>query len=207
MKQVFVTLCVVWLAVHARAETGMQLLPVGTALVAWQPAKGWQEVGGVTLDPAKPEKFKVEEGTGVIVSKGRAEYLMTTEQYRDVEVHVDFMITSNSNSGVYFCGSHEIQILDSFGVEKPPCPGNACGGIYPERVNGANVRGHNPLVNAALPPGEWQTFDVIYRAPRFDVDGKKTANARFVKDISGAWWRSAAGEKITEATCRWLLGR
>ena len=181
MRKVFVTLFVVWLGAQPRSEAGMQMLSPGSALAAWQLAQGWQEVGNVTLDPEDPQKFKTEKGTGVIVSTGRAAYLMTTEQYRDVEVHVEFMITTNSNSGVYFCGSHEVQIFDSFGVGKPPYPGIACGGIYPEWINGANVRGHNPLVNASLPPGEWQTFDVIYRAPRFDVDGKKTFHARFVK--------------------------
>ena len=85
-------------------------------------------------------------------------------------------------SGLYFCGSHEVQVFDSYGKE-PQYPGISCGGIYPEWVKGANVRGHSPRVNVSRPAGEWQTFDVIYRAPRFDANGKKIANARFEKVV------------------------
>ena len=58
---------------------------------------------------------------------------------------------------------------------------SVCGGIYARWVKRKNVEGHPPLVNASLPPGQWQTFDVIFRAPRFDAAGKKTENARFIK--------------------------
>jgi hypothetical protein len=152
-------------------------------LAAWQPVKGWKEVGGVTLDPKDPKKLTITPGTGVIASAGKADYLLTKDNYGDVEVHVEFVVPKGSNSGVYFCGSHEVQVLDSYGVAKSSYPGNACGGVYPEWVKGRNVRGHNPRVNASKPPGEWQTFDVIYRAPRFDAAGKKIANARFEKVV------------------------
>jgi hypothetical protein len=172
-------------------KTGMVLLFVCyltatgwcDAAVKFQPAKGWQEVGSVALDKQDSKKFTTEPGKGIMYSAGRGEYLLTTEEWGDVEVHVEFIVPKDSNSGVYFAGSHEVQILDSFGVVNPSYPGNACGGIYPEWVNNANVRGHNPLVNASLPPGEWQTFDVVYRAPRFDAAGKKIENARFVKVV------------------------
>jgi hypothetical protein len=159
------------------------LLPAGQALAAWQPAGGWQEVGGVKLDPLDPKKFVTEPGAGVIVSAGKAAYLLTREHHGDAEVQVEFNVPAKSNSGVYFMGSYEVQILDSFGVDQPEYPGNACGGVYPEWVNNANVRGHNPKVNASKAPGEWQTFDVIFHAPRFDGNGKKTANARFIKVV------------------------
>jgi hypothetical protein len=45
------------------------------------------------------------------------------------------------------------------------------------------VEGHSPKVNASKPPGEWQTFDITFRAPRFDAESKKTENARIVKVI------------------------
>ncbi len=182
MNRLFLFLCTVIMATPVGAETGEQLLPAGEALAAWQSAAGWREVGQVTLDPENPRRFKVEEGTGVIVSEGKAKYLLTKQAYRDVEVHAEFVIPQQSNSGLYFCGSHEVQVFDSFGKE-PQYPGISCGGIYPEWVRGANVRGHSPRVNVSRPAGEWQTFDVIYRAPRFDADGKKIANARFEKVV------------------------
>ena len=91
------------------------------------------------------------------------------------------MISRHSNSGIYFMGSYELQIYDSFGVEKDKYPGIECGGIYPRWIDNKDVEGHSPAINASLPPGRWQTFDVIFRAPRFDPAGKKIANAVFVK--------------------------
>jgi len=76
-----------------------------------------------------------------------------------------------------------VQILDSWGVKQPKF--GDCGGIY-QRWDGKNRRGfegHPPRVNASRPPGQWQTFDVIFRAPRFDSDGKKVANAKFIKVV------------------------
>jgi len=78
-------------------------------------------------------------------------------------------------------GRYEVQVYDSFGVEKDKYPGIECGGIYPRWINEKNVEGHSPRVNASKPPGQWQTFDLTFRAPRFDASGKKIANAKFVK--------------------------
>ena len=50
-------------------------------------------------------------------------------------------------------------------------------------AKGKGFEGHGPKVNASLAPGKWQTFDVIFRAPRFDASGKKIANAKFVKVV------------------------
>lgn len=166
-----------------RRLTARPLLTPGAALDAWQPAPGWSEVGSVALDPADPKKLASMPGQGVILSEGKAGYLLTRDAFSDVEVHVEFLVPAHSNSGVYVNGCHEVQILDSFGVEKSDYPGNECGGIYPEWVGNANVRGHTPRVNASLPPGQWQSFDIVYRAPRFDAAGKKTANGCFVKVI------------------------
>ena len=48
-------------------------------------------------------------------------------------------------------------------------------------INEKNVEGRSPLINASLPPGQWQTFDITFRAPRFDAAGKKIADARLVR--------------------------
>ena len=61
-------------------------------------------------------------------------------------------------------GRYEVQIYDSFGVEKDAYPGIECGGIYSRWIQEANVEGHSPSVNASKPAGDWQTFDIIFQA-------------------------------------------
>ncbi len=124
-------------------------------------------------------------GTGVLVNgpTGRTCNLLSRIEHGDVEAHVEFMVPEGSNSGIYFQGRYEVQILDSWGKEEVNY--GDCGGIY-QRWNSQKrqgYEGHAPRVNASRRPGEWQTFDVVFRAPRFDGDGNKVANARFVKVV------------------------
>jgi hypothetical protein len=79
---------------------------------------------------------------------------------------------------VYFQGRYEVQVFDSWGVEKPKH--SDCGGIYERWRDDRGFEGRPPKVNASRPPGEWQSFDVVFRAPRFDEFGNKTEDARFV---------------------------
>jgi hypothetical protein len=78
-------------------------------------------------------------------------------------------------------GKYEIQIVDSWGVTELR-PG-ICGGLYPQWIDAQNYGGHAPRVNATRAPGEWQTYDVVFQAPRFDEKGNKIANARFVSVV------------------------
>ena len=96
-------------------------------------------------------------------------------------IHVEFMVPKGSNSGVYLMGRYEIQILDSYGKKK--VSHGDCGGIYQRWANNKGFEGHAPKMNASRPPGVWQTFDAVFRAPRFDDSGKKIADARFEKVI------------------------
>jgi len=99
---------------------------------------------------------------------------MTKEQWGSHKLHIDFMTPfmpgsrgqSRGNSGVYVHGRYEVQVLDCFGIPKAD---NHCGGIYKKAV---------PIVNACLPPLEWQTYDITFTAPEFDSAGAKTKNAR-----------------------------
>jgi len=100
--------------------------------------------------------------------------LLTTLEHGDCQLTLEFKVPKGSNSGVYFQGQYEVQILDSFGKADKDLKYGDCGGIY----NTAP-----PKTNASRMPGEWQTFDVIFQAPRFDEKGKKIANAKFVKVI------------------------
>jgi hypothetical protein len=143
----------------------------------------WEIVGDVKTDPEDNRRFVVKPGSGVAVNgpKGRTCNLLSKLEHGDVEAHIEFMMPKGSNSGVYFQGRYEVQILDSWGVEHPKY--GDCGGIYQRWKDGKGFEGHPPRVNASRPPGQWQTFDCVFRAPRFDAAGRKTADARFVRVV------------------------
>lgn len=156
-------------------------------LSTWRtPTGAWRTAGSVVKDPQNDRRLSIRDGHGIIVNgdKGRTSNLLTTQEFGDLEAHIEFMIPAKSNSGVYFMGRYEVQVYDSFGVAKDQYPGIECGGIYPRWVDNQRLEGHSPRVNASLPPGQWQTFDVIFRAPRLDAkSGAKIKNAVFVKVV------------------------
>jgi len=136
----------------------------------------WSVVGGVSLAPKMADRFEASPGTGILLSggDGRGVDLLSKREHGDCELHVEFNVPRGSNSGIYFQGQYEVQILDSFGKKDKELKYGDCGGIY----NTAP-----PRVNASRAPGEWQTFDITFRAPRFDAKGTKIANARFLKVV------------------------
>jgi hypothetical protein len=143
----------------------------------------WYRTASVHLK--KGIKNELLEGSGdsgpVLVNgpDGRTTQLVTDEKFGDIELYLEFLIPAKSNSGVYVAGLYEVQILDSYGVGHPGV--HDCGAIYERWINGKGVGGSAPLVNASRPPGEWQSFHIWFRAPRFDTGGKKIENARFMK--------------------------
>jgi hypothetical protein len=157
------------------------------AMSAWAaPSDGWAFGGGAELDATNPRRLIDKEGTGVLVNTtGKARNLTSKDKFADAEVHVEFLIAKGSNSGVKLMGLYEIQILDTHG--KKELTGDSCGGIYPraeEKPKYHHIdKGVPPAVNAAKPAGEWQSLDIVFQAPRFDADGKKTASAKFVKVV------------------------
>jgi hypothetical protein len=168
------------------AADSAQALFNGKDLTGWRKPTGeWLAAKGVALNPAEPEKFAITPGDGVLVNgaAGRTAELVSEAEFGDLEAHVEFCIPKHSNSGVYLMGRYEIQIYDSYGVEKDQYPGIECGGIYGRWIKETNVEGHSPTVNASKPAGEWQTFDITFRAPRFDASGKKIENAKIVKVV------------------------
>jgi hypothetical protein len=174
------------LAASALAAEPVELFN-GKDLSGWKAPTGtWTAVQSVTLDPANNRAFVSTPGTGVLLNSNGDKTLNieSSGEWGDCELHVEFCVPQGSNSGIYLQGRYEVQVLDSFG--KAEVAEHDCGAIYqrwePARGKGKEgYEGHTPKVNASKPPGEWQSFDILFRAPRFDVMGKKTANAVFVK--------------------------
>jgi hypothetical protein len=157
---------------------------VGNDLSTWRDDDGgWTIVGRAIMDLGDPKRIATEPGQGVLVNGpvGKTKNIFSKLEHADVEAHLEFMVPQGSNSGVYFQGRYEVQILDSWGVEELKY--GDCGGIYERWAEGRGFEGHPPKVNASRRPGEWQTFEVVFLAPRFGDQGKKTANARFVKVV------------------------
>jgi hypothetical protein len=151
----------------------------GEDLDGWRSPKGiWSAVESVKIDPADPKDFIAKPGKGVLLNSAGEHTVdaLTEREFGDCKLHVEFCVPKGSNSGVYLMGRYEVQIFDSYGKDKVTF--SDCGGIY-ERASGGG--GHAPDVNASKPAGEWQTFEINFRAPQFDDTGKKTANAKFIE--------------------------
>ena len=168
-------------ATSCGGEEWIDLLNDG--LTAWQDTSGWKTGDEVIINPANEEELKISKpgkGIAVVEQPSQAVYLLSKEMHSDIEAIIEFMIPHGSNSGVYFMGRYEIQILDSYG--KTEVNHGDCGGIY-QRWGENKDNGHPPMINAAKEPGAWQKYEVLFRAPRFDENGKKTENAKFVKVV------------------------
>ena len=154
----------------------------GHDLTGWKkPAGEWTAVKAVLLGRTNQALLDITPGRGVLVNGrgGKTVDLISTFEHGDVEAHLEFCIPKGSNSGVYFMGRYEIQIFDSAG-KKAVAPSD-CGGIYDRWKDNKGFDGHAPKSNAARPAGDWQTLDVVFRAPRFDAKNTKTENAKFIK--------------------------
>jgi len=167
----------------ASAAESISLIQGGD-LESWAGDLGeWTSAGEIYLDPDDPMRLTSERGTGILFNgaTGRTIHLISTLEHADVKLHIEFMVPEGSNSGVYLQGRYEIQILDSFG--KKDLSFEDCGGIYQryDEREGRGWEGHPPRVNASRAPGEWQSFDIEFQAPRFDEQGNKIANAKFVR--------------------------
>lgn len=118
---------------------------------------------------------------GAMEVKPRTSSIITKKKFGDVKLHLEFRTPfmpeargqGRGNSGVYLQGRYEVQILDSYGLEGKD---NECGGIY--KVG-------KPVVNMCAPPTQWQTYDITFRAPRFDANGEKIKLATLTVEHNG----------------------
>ena len=123
--------------------------------------------------PADQDEVKWELVDGAMGVKPGTGDIITKKEFSDVAVHVEFRSPfmpsargqGRGNSGVYLQGRYEVQVLDSYGLKGES---NECGGIY-----GVGA----PRVNMCAPPGQWQTYDITFRAPRYNSAGKKVSDA------------------------------
>jgi hypothetical protein len=116
--------------------------------------KGWH-----VRNPKANMSWKVENGVLVNdLKKGEHGVdLVTDQKFVDFELHVEFKVPKDGNSGVYLRGRYEVQVLDSFG-DQPNA--ESCGGIYGQKA---------PSENASLKPGEWQTYDITLKGKTVTV--------------------------------------
>ena len=142
----------------------------GTSLDAWEPVR------------ADGPRWKIEDGAMVVVPNPRPCDQRTKRAFGDVQLHLEWRAPAEikgqgqdrGNSGVFFMGLYELQILDSF--NNPTYVNGQAGAVYKERA---------PLVNASRPPGEWQAYDVVFIAPQFGPDGVLLKPARLTAFHNG----------------------
>jgi hypothetical protein len=152
----------------ARPPSDAVVLFDGRDLSKWESDKGgpapWKVENGY---------FEVVKGTGGIHTK---------DGFGDVQLHVEWMAPrppvgkdqDRGNSGVFFMNSYEVQVLDSYESE-----------TYPDGQASALYGQYPPLVNANRPPGEWQFYDIVFIAPRFDASGTLLKPARVTVFFNG----------------------
>ncbi len=144
-----------------KAPSDAVVLFDGTSLSQWA-----HHDGSAPRWTIKDGEMIVKSGTGDVYSK---------PTFKDAQIHVEFATPSmtnvkgqaRANSGVYLQSHYEIQILDSY--QNPTYFAGGAGSVYSQ---------HNPLVNVTRPPEQWQSYDIIFHAPRCDAAQKVVEPAR-----------------------------
>ncbi len=140
---------------------GALVLFDGTSLEEWTALDG------------SPARWEVRDGYMEVAP--RTGDIQTVRQFGDVQLHIEWASPvpatgasqGRGNSGVFLMGLYEIQVLDSY--DNPTYADGYAGAVYGQ---------HPPIFNATRQPGEWQTYDVVFRRPRFDASGALLSPAR-----------------------------
>ena len=181
--------------VHDMSRPKPPVVTPGTASTPEQPGKPPSDAvvlfDGTNLDQWSGGQWKVEGGA--MVAQGGN--IQTKEAFGDCQLHIEWATPTppkgesqgRGNSGVFLMGMYEVQVLDSYQSE-----------TYADGQAAALYGQFPPLVNASRPPGEWQTYDIIFRAPRFEGDKVKQParvtvlhNGVLVQDATELMGRSA----------------
>jgi hypothetical protein len=180
IRLLFVPLFAVALLPAARSDEPAKAVALfnGKDLSGWK-VKGDEKrskwvVGVVEVDPQNAAALQLrketkDEPNELVNLKPGSVDLYTEEKFGSILLELEFMIPKGSNSGVYLMGEYEVQIYDTYGKKDLKIGDMAS--IYTYAA---------PKVDAQKKPGEWQKFVIDFQAPKFE-DGKKTANAKFVK--------------------------
>jgi hypothetical protein len=126
-----------------------------------------------------PARWKGGEVLTIVPGTGG---IRTKQAFGDMQLHLEWRVPADvkgtgqdrGNSGVYLMGKYEIQVLDSY--ENETYYNGMAGSVYKQYV---------PLVNPTRPPGEWQSYDIIFRAPRFREDGSLESPAYVTVLLNG----------------------
>lgn len=136
----------------------------------------------------KPAAWNIVDGA-LEVAPGKGA-IRTKESFGDVQIHLEWASPNppqgrgqgRGNSGIFLMGAFEVQILDSHENE-----------TYADGMAGALYGQYPPLYNAAKAPGEWQTYDIAFRAPRFDDEGELLEPARVTVFHNGVLIQNSEG--------------
>lgn len=153
-----------WSRKPALVTPGKGTLPPSDAIVLYGGAGDLDKWESEREGPAKwtaGEELTVARRTGGIKTK---------QEFGDMQLHIEWRSPAEvkgdgqgrGNSGIFLMGKYEVQVLDSYNNET--YYNGQAGSIYKQTI---------PLVNACLPPGEWQAYDIIFKAPVFNEDGSK----------------------------------
>jgi hypothetical protein len=155
----------VWEPVPPVVTPGTGTAPPSDAIILFDGTSfdNWVNRDGNAVEwELKDGAMTVKPGTGDIRTK---------QGFGDVQLHIEWRTPDvikgegqgRGNSGVFLMGRYEVQVLDNY--NNPTYPNGQAGSVYKQ---------HIPLVNACRPPGEWQTYDIIFMAPRFNEQGRVT---------------------------------
>lgn len=189
-------LCVLASAAHAQTSTALPPLPKPALTEQWEPAVPVVAVPAATGIPADAivlfdgtnldawestdkknprARWTLEPESRAMVVAPKTGNLRTKAAFGDVQLHIEWRSPAKTkktgqglgNSGVFFMDNYELQVLDSY--ENETYPNGQAGSIYKQ---------FPPLVNVTRAPGEWQTYDIVFIAPRFNADGGLASPAR-----------------------------